>query len=282
MSDRYEIIRLIGQGRTGGVYEAVDTLLSRQVALRRFFSERGNTDCSGWGESFKDLAGQLSSMSHPSLITVFDVGIDVYGAYMTSEYLPYPTLEARLYVGRLSLLEFLDLAMNTLEALCVPHSEDFTHSGLSTKSIMLQPRSRGDTHYRIIDLGLPLLIPMVNPGNKLLTFSDYAIMAPELFEMQAATPATDIYMLGMLFYQSLAGGHPLAGLSVEEAHEKHLTHAFSPVTGYRTSVPPEISDWIELMTQADAHKRPQTAIDCLALMPKKEDIPIVYFEATTD
>ncbi len=282
MSERYEIVGLIGKGRTGGVYEAVDTVLSRKVALRRFFSEHGNTDSSAWEEPFKNLTGHLCNLSHPSLITVFDAGIDDDGAYMISEHLPHPTLEDRLTKGRLTLEEFWALAVNILEALCIPHSQNCAHSGLATKSIMLQPRNRGDIRYRLVDLGLAWLIPLVNPENPLLSLSDPAIMAPELFEGHIATPATDIYMLGMLFYQALAGGHPLAGLPMNQAHEKHLTHAFAPISGYRTSVPPVISDWIELMTQADPNQRPQSATDCLALMPKKEDISRVYFEAPTN
>ncbi len=281
MSDRYEIESLIGKGRTGGVYEALDTVLHRKVALRRFYSEQGDTDTSRWQDKFDYLTGYLSSLAHPNLATVYDAGIDDDGAYLTTEFAPHPTLDDRLLQGRLELDEFWAMATDILEALAVPHARDFTHSGLTTKSIILHPRSRGDVRYRIIDLGQAWLIPLINPDNPLLSLADPAIMAPELFEKHNPTPQTDVYMIGMLFYLALAGGHPFAGLPAEEAHERHLNHSLAPITGYRTSVPPEISDWLEILTQADPKLRPQNATEALNLLPLKSSINKAFFQTTT-
>ena len=278
MNDRYEITSLIGKGRTGGVYEAIDSVLSRKVALRRFFSERGNTDTSSWADVFSHLTGHLTRFNHPSLLIVYDAGIDDDGAYMITEYVKHPKLKDRLLQGRLELKEFWELARQILEALTEPHSEGFAHSGLSTNSIMLQARSRGDIRYRLIDLGHLWLIPLINPENPALRLSDPSIMAPELFEGLSSTPATDVYMLGMLLYQGLAGGNPLAGLPMEDAYQKHKSHGFAPVTGYRTSVPPEVAQWLELLTQAEPQNRPQTANAALSLMPDIRSIDPIYFE----
>lgn len=279
MSDRYVITKLLGKGRISEVYEAQDAVLQRTVALRRFYSVKGEPDDTSWTDRFMNLTGKLASLSHPNLATVYNADIGKKGPYLTTEFLPYPTLEHRLESGRLELEEFWALATDVLEALAVPHSQGFSHAGLTMKSIILQPRSRGDVKYRIIDLGLAWLIPLINPDNSIRSLSDPAIMAPELFDDQQPTPQTDVYMLGMLLYQALAGGHPLAGLPSDQAYQKHLQHSFAPVTGYRTSVPPEISDWLEILTQADPTSRPSSAIEALNLLPAMENIDPLYFQA---
>jgi len=278
MNDRYEIVRLIGKGRTGGVYEAIDSVLSRKVAVRRFFSEHGNTDTSRWADEFEHLTNHLTRFEHPSLCVVYDAGIDDDGAYVITEFLNYPTLHDRLKNGRVELREFWDLAVHILEALSIPHASGFAHSGLSTRSIMLRPRKRGDILYKLVDLGHIWLTPLINPDNPMLRLSDPSIMAPELFEGKPATPATDVYMFGMLLYRSLAGGNPLAGLPFEDAYQRHIQHAFAPVTGYRTSVPPEVSNWLEILTQADPQLRPQNAASALALLPDINHVDPLYFQ----
>lgn len=279
MSNRYEISRLIGKGRTGGVYEAYDSVLNRPIALRRFFSEHGNSDMSDYSMEFQNLHAILTTWKHPNLATVFSGGVDQDGAYIASEFVHGKLLESRLDEGRFGLREFFEFAINILEGLQLPHAHNFAHGGLNTNSIMLEAQPQGGNIARIIDLGLAHMIPLINPENFRLAFSDPALMAPELFEGQMATPASDVYMCGNLFYLCLAGGHPLSGLPLDEAYDKHAGHSFAPVTGYRTSCPPQIAQWIEMLTQPNPLHRPQSASDALAMMPNITEIAPEFFES---
>ncbi len=278
MSNRYGISRLIGKGRTGGVYEAHDSVLNRPIALRRFFSEGGNSDMSDYRTEFDNLHTILTTWKHPNLATVYSGGVDEDGAFIATELVYGKLLENRLNEGRFGLREFFEFAIDVLEGLRLPHSHNFAHGGLNTNSIILEQQVQGGQRARIIDLGLAHMIPLINPGNLRLAFSDPALMAPELFEGQMATPASDVYMCGNLFYLCLAGGHPVSGLPLDEAYDKHAAHAFAPVTGYRASCPPQIGQWIELLTQANPLNRPQNAMEALSIMPKIHEISPGFFE----
>jgi len=267
MSDRYDILRLLGKGRTGGVYEAQDTVLGRKVALRRFFSVSGDTDTSSWRDSFQELTTNLCGIQHPGLMTVFDGGVDDDGAFMVTELLEGKVLEDILEDGHVSNRQFSAMAADLLDCFTMLHMQGFCHGALSGRSLMEVPRAGGRFRYKIVDLGMSALIPLINPGMPQLAWGDPALMAPELFDGHIPDARADVYMLGHLFYLSLAGGHPLAGIPADEAKEKHLAHRFAPLSGYRTSVPKEIVDWIETLTQADPNARPANAAAALSIMP---------------
>lgn len=284
--ERYEIISLIGKGRTGGVYEAVDRKTNEKVALRRFFSISGDTNSSEWEESFNQLAATVSQMKHPALMDIYDYGVDEDGAYMVMELIRKGiTIEDKINEdGHLSDENFYVMANNLLDAFAQLHHRGFCHGTVTSRSIMEVPVKPVGQIYKCIDLGQSSLIPVINPG-LVRAIEDPAITAPEIFEGQAADSRSDVYMLGHLFYFSLAGGHPLAGVPEKEAYEKHKAHKFAPLSGYRSSVPKDIVEWLEKLTQANPNDRPQSASEALDLMPyhdfsKQQDI-VVHTERQT-
>lgn len=269
VEERFNIIKTLGKGRTGGVYEAIDTVTNQRVALRRFFSVTGDTDASSWRESFIALAQNLATVQHPALMGIHASGVDEDGAFMAMELLEGGrSLEEIIEKdGHLSDEEFYVMANNLLDAFSVLHYQGFCHGSVSGRSIMEVPIPTGGHVYKCVDLGMSSMIPMINPSMPFLACGDPALTAPELFEGKQPDARSDVYMLGHLFYLSLAGGHPLAGIPAEEAHVKHKGHKFAPLSGYRSSVPKDIVAWIEHLTQADPEARPQSAGEALELMP---------------
>lgn len=266
---RFEIVRLLGKSRIGGVYEAVDSVTQERVAVRRLFSSTGDTDTSKWKEAFLTLVNNLTAIEHPALMSIYTAGVDEDGAYMVEEFLEGGRSIEEIVDGGKHLTdgEFYVMANNLLGAFSLIHHHGFSHGYLTGRSVMEVPTSSGGKIYKCTDLGIAGMIPMICQGQSKVTIGDPALTAPEIFENKEPDSRSDVYMLGCLFYLSLAGGHPLAGLPEKEAYAKHKAHKYAPLSGYRSSVPKEIVNWIEHLTQADPDARPQTAAAALELMP---------------
>ncbi len=287
--ERYEIIKLLGKGRTGGVYEAEDTLLGRKVAMRRFFSQSSFSDVSEHQEEFVTVAQSLSALQHPNLLRVFDAGVDEDGAFIISQLLKGDTLHNRLKEGALPLADVYDLAQQMLDALSAAHQAGFIHGAITPGSIMMTPRARGGFLYVILDMGLCRLAPLIQGEDSVLAMmADPALLAPELFDGSAADERADLYMLGHLLYMSLAGGHPFAGHSLEECAKLHK-EGLPPLSEYAADAPPEFIAWIDKLCQIQPENRPENVAQALNSLPEisipprtqSGPIPIMPAAATT-
>lgn len=266
--ERYDILKLLGKGRTGGVYEAEDTRLGRKVAMRRFFSQNEQMDISDYAEEFKRTWQDLSNLQHPNLLRVFDAGADEDGAFIISQLMKGDSLHNRLKEGALSDWDTWDLGHQMLDALSTAHAGGFVHGAITPGSIIMSPRARGGYLYVILDMGLSRLAPLIQGKDSVLSMmADPAILAPELFDNSEATEKSDLYMLGNILYMCLAGGHPFAGKSIDECAELHRGGLPSLVE-FAPHTPQDFLDWIAELYHVDAALRPESVVVALRSMPK--------------
>lgn len=267
LEERYEIIKLLGKGRTGGVYEAEDTTLGRKVALRRFFAQTKKVDLAQYKADFENVAHSLSALQHPNLLRVYDAGVDQDGPYIISQLLTGETLHEKIKTGPLPVLEAQDLAQQMLDALSTAHNEGFVHGAITPGSILMTPRARGGYLYVILDMGLCRLAPLIQGKDSILSImADPAILAPELFGGGIADERADLYMLGHIVYMCIAGGHPFGGVDIAEAEILHQ-NGLPPLSNYNTEVPEDFRLWIEHLTQTDPANRPASAVEALNSLP---------------
>lgn len=270
-SERYEISQLIGKGRTGGVYSAEDTVLSRKVAIRRFFSAGGETDASKWTAEFTNISQNLCNLQHPNLLTIFDAGVDEDGAFMVSQLIDGKPLVERLQDRALDEWEANDLANQLLDAFATAHVAGFTHGALTAGSLLMVPRARGGHRYIILDLGLSRLAPLIQGQDSAYAMlADPALMAPELFQGESATERSDCYMLGQLIYLCLANGHPFAGQDIATAAQSHIESNLPPLNEYRPDISMDFIHWLNSLLETDPSKRPATAAAALATLPQPQ------------
>lgn len=268
IEERYEIIKLLGKGRTGGVYEAEDTNLGRKVALRRFFAQSKTTDIAEYKTDFENVTHALSALQHPNLLRVYDAGVDNDGAFIISQLLEGETLHDKIKDGPICNWEAYDIAQQMLDALSTAHSEGFVHGAITPGSIILSPRARGGFLYVILDMGLSRLAPLIQEKDSILSImADPAILAPELFDGGIATEQADLYMLGHIIYMCLAGGHPFGGVSALEAQKMHQL-GLPSVLEYNANVPEDFRIWIEKLIQLNPENRPASAVEALNSLPK--------------
>jgi|GEM_PF-2484118 len=268
LEERYEIIKVLGKGRTGGVYEAEDTNLGRKVAMRRFFAQSKNTDLEEYKTDFENVAHSLSALQHPNLLRVYDAGVDQDGAYIISQLLKGETLHDKIKNESIPVWEVYDLAQQMLDALSTAHSEGFVHGAITPGSILMSPRARGGYLYVILDMGLSRLAPLIQGKDSILSImADPAILAPELFDGGIANERADLYMLGHILYMCLAGGHPFGGVPAEEAEKMHQK-GLPPLQKFNEAVPEDFRLWIEKLIQINPDDRPASAVEALNSLPK--------------
>ena len=241
LEERYEIIKLLGKGRTGGVYEAEDTRLKRKVAMRRFFSQCEQTSVSDYKDDFVSISQNLSALQHPNLLRVYDAGVDADGAFIISQLMKGDTLHNRLKENPLSAWDVYDVANQMLDALSTAHHAGFVHGAITPGSILMSPRARGGHLYVILDMGLCRLAPLIQGEDSVLSMmADPAILAPELFDGSQADARADLYMLGHILYMCLAGGHPFAGESLEKCRDLHK-EGLPPLKTYAPDTPDDFA-----------------------------------------
>lgn len=190
----YRIESRLGEGGMGEVFRATDTRLGRSVAIkktRRRFNAR-----------FAREARAISSLNHPHVCTVYDVGPD----YLVMELVEGETLAARLKRGRLSLEESIPYARQIASALAAAHAKGIVHRDLKPGNIML-----AGSGVKVLDFGLAK-----TSGDETLTASHAVMgtpgyMAPEQREGKPADARTDIYAFGCILHEMLAGARPGAG-----------------------------------------------------------------------
>ena len=264
MSDnRYEITRLLGKGRTGGVYEAEDKNLNRKVAMRRFFDQGNQFDFAQHKEDFLQVARSLGNLQHPNLLRVFDAGVDEDGGYVVSQLLEGESLHEETKKGAMPLDTVLELAKQMLDAFSMAHDIGYFHGALTPDSILMVPRARGGYRYVILDMGLSRLAPLIQGKDSFLAvMADRAILSPELFDGGTADARADLYMLGQILYMCIAGGHPIGGLSVEEARKKHLK-GLPSIKKYNNDVSRGMAEWLSILIAVDPADRPTSAVEAL-------------------
>ena len=272
MSDRYQIIKKIGQGGIGAVYEAFDTQLKRQVALKRVLTpDQAKPEAvAAAAESLMQEATTMSTLNHPNIVSVYDVGRDEQGGFVVMELLRGETLDQTISESLLTLEDFREIVGQTLEALIAAQAADMLHRDLKPGNIMVIWRPSGKFQVKILDFGLAKVSQgpskqTIDQGDAIL--GSIFFMAPEQFERAPLTFATDLYAMGAIYYFTLTGKYPFNGPSAAAVMASHLRHDVASLEELRPDLPPEISQWVMWLINRNPEDRPQSARDALDVFP---------------
>src|SRR5271166_6130555 len=233
---RYRVVRLLGQGGMGAVYLAYDQDLGRHVALKLVKPEL--MVYPGAMERFRQELLLASKISHRNILRIHDLGDAGGMKFISMAYVDGEDLHHLLVrEGKLSLDRMLNLARQLCAALDAAHSEDVAHRDLKPQNIMLDK----DDHVFVTDFGLAKSLGEVNgmtQSGEMLGTPRY--MAPEQVEAKHVDARTDIYALGLIFYEMLTGDVPFTAESTLQLMYKRANEPSpSPQT-----INPDIPDWL--------------------------------------
>ena len=224
----YEIIGITGRGGMGTVYHAVQKNLGRPVAIKVLPVDLG--DELGFADRFRREAMTTAGLPHPDIVAVYDTGETVAGHWFyVMEYVEGPDLAQRMAEGRMPLEEIVPLLEVICGALQAAHAKGIVHRDIKPSNILLTAQGRP----KLADFGLALLMrknleySRLTLGGTTLGTLEYA--APEQLAGTGATPASDIYSLGVLTYELLTGELPRGVFDPPSVRNPDVDPAFDGV-----------------------------------------------------
>ncbi|MCA1622814.1 MAG: protein kinase [Acidobacteria bacterium] len=267
---RYEILSLLGAGGMGEVFLAEDTRLNRKVALK-ILPESIASDKDRL-RRFEQEAYAASSLNHPNILTVYELGAENQHHFLATEFVEGETLREKLNGESVNLYESLDIAQQVAFALSAAHAAGIVHRDIKPENIML----RRDQIVKVLDFGLAKLaekreanldaeaetraLVKTNPGVVMGTVS---YMSPEQARGKETDARTDIWSLGVVLYEMLTGYLPFAGETMNDVIAAILTREPPLLAQYVPGVPTELQRIARKALTKERDERYQTARDLM-------------------
>lgn len=255
----YEIVAPLGAGGMGEVYRARDPRLGREVAIKVLPAEFA-ADADRM-RRFDQEARAAGSLSHPNIVTVFDVGTDGGTAYVVEELVPGGTLRERLEQGALPLRDVLRIGAGIASGLAAAHEKGIVHRDLKPENVALA----SDGRPQLLDFGLARVVAPVSeatlsaqPTSAGAILGTVGYMAPEQARGEAADARSDLFALGTMLHEMLSGVRPFSRGSAVETLHAILKEEPPPLPA---EVPAGLARVVERCLEKDPRARFQSARD---------------------
>ncbi|MDD5865162.1 MAG: Stk1 family PASTA domain-containing Ser/Thr kinase [bacterium] len=277
ISDRYQIIKSIGEGGMANVFLAYDTILERNVAVKVLRGDLANDE--KFVRRFQREALQASSLSHPNIVEVYDVGEDNGEYYIVMEYVEGKHLKNLLKKrGKLTIPEVIDIMLQVTSGLSIAHDSYIIHRDIKPQNIMILDNGL----VKLTDFGIALAMNSTQLTQTNSVMGSVHYLPPEQASGKGATLQSDIYSLGILMYELLTGKLPFRGENAVEIALKHLKETIPSIRKEIPDIPQSIENIILKATAknpknryADAREMHEDLKTCLD-ESRKNEIKISY------
>ena len=239
IAGKYRIIQKIGEGGMGVVYKAQDTKLDRPVALKFLPPEMTRDPASK--KRFIQEAKAAAALNHPNITVVYEIGEDEGQTFIAMEFIEGKTLRERIESGPIEIEEAVNIASQVAEGLKEAHDRGIIHRDIKPANIMLTKKGQA----KIMDFGLAKLAWGADLTKPSMIMGTAAYMSPEQARGEAVDHRTDIWSLGAMLYEMLAGEKPF-----QKSHDQALIHSIlndkpTPPSFLRSELPAHIEQVIE-------------------------------------
>jgi predicted Ser/Thr protein kinase len=268
----FRILEKLGAGGMGQVYKALDVQLNRTVALKFLSPEQLQQP--GARERFLREARAAAVLNHPHIATVYEIAEAEGQAFIAMEYVQGETLSARLSRQPVKLEQALDWSIQVADALTEAHTQGIVHRDIKSSNIIIATRG----HAKVLDFGLAKMRPKMltsidSEGETLVDeksltqagtlVGTVSYMAPELLRGEDADARSDIFSLGVVMYEIIAGRSPFEGKTSATIMNAILNVEPQPLMRYAAEVPSEMERIVRKALAKDRGRRYQTAKDLL-------------------
>lgn len=250
INDRYEIIKSIGEGGMANVYLGYDTILDRNVAIKVLRGDLANDE--KFVRRFQREALSASSLSHPNIVAMYDVGEDDGLYYIVMEYIEGKTLKQLLKKrGSLTLSEAIDIMLQLTDGMAHAHDSYIVHRDLKPQNIMIQD----DGQIKITDFGIAMALNSTQLTQTNSVMGSVHYLPPEQAAGKGTTIKSDIYSMGIIFYELLTGQLPFKGDSAVEIALKQMKEPLPDVHKLNNDIPQSIENIILKATAKNPKNR---------------------------
>lgn len=248
INDRYQIIKSIGEGGMANVYLAYDTILDRDVAVKVLRGDLSNDE--KFVRRFQREALNASSLSHPNIVEVYDVGDDNGQYFIVMEYIEGKNLkELTKKRGKLTTTEVVDIMSQIADGLSVAHDSYIIHRDIKPQNIMILENGL----VKITDFGIAMAMNATQLTQTNSVMGSVHYLPPEQASGKGSTLKSDIYSMGILMYELLTGVLPYRGDNAVEIALKHLKE---PLPSIREELP-DLPQSVENIILKSAAKNPK-------------------------
>jgi serine/threonine-protein kinase len=251
IAGRYELEELVGTGGMSSVFRAHDSQLERQVAIK--ILHQHYADDPEYLERFRREARAVARLTHPNIVTVIDRGDDDGRQFIVFEHVEGENLkELILRTGRLPVRRALELALATADGLAFAHEHGLVHRDVKPQNVLLS--REGDV--KVTDFGIARSLHVehgVTQTGTVLGTGEY--LAPEQASGKPVSPATDVYSLGVVLWELLAGDVPFVGENFVAVALRHVNEAPPSLHERRSDVTPRLGAAVERALAKDPARR---------------------------
>ena len=250
ISDRYQIIKSIGEGGMANVYLAYDTILDRNVAVKVLRGDLSNDE--KFVRRFQREALAASSLTHPNIVEVYDVGEDNGEYYIVMEYIEGKHLKNLLKKrGKLTLSEAVDIMLQITDGMAAAHDSYIIHRDIKPQNIMILENGL----VKITDFGIAMAMNATQLTQTNSVMGSVHYLPPEQASGQGSTLQSDIYSMGIVMYELLTGELPFKGDNAVEIALKHLKEPIPDIREKIPNVPNSIYNIIKRATAKNPKNR---------------------------
>ena len=258
IAERYELIDIIGQGGMADVYLANDTILNRTIAIKILRTSLAKDPI--YIARFQREASAAAALSHKNIVEIYDVGEDNDQYYIVMEYVPGRTLKELIAKrGALHVMEAIDIMKQVLSGTARAHQMGIIHRDLKPQNILVTDTETA----KIADFGIASIQSLTQFTQTDVIMGSLHYLAPELARGEKATVQSDIYALGIVFYELLRGQVPFNGESPVNIALKHMQEDLPSLREFNPSIPQSVENIIIKATAKNTNNRYQCADDML-------------------
>lgn len=258
IAERYELIDIIGQGGMADVYLANDTILNRTIAIKILRTSLAKDPI--YIARFQREASAAAALSHKNIVEIYDVGEDNDQYYIVMEYVPGRTLKELIAKrGALHVMEAIDIMKQVLSGTARAHQMGIIHRDLKPQNILVTDTGTA----KIADFGIASIQSLTQFTQTDVIMGSLHYLAPELARGEKATVQSDVYALGIVFYELLRGQVPFNGESPVNIALKHMQEDLPSLREFNPSIPQSVENIIIKATAKNLNDRYKSANEML-------------------
>jgi serine/threonine-protein kinase len=248
------------------VYEADDTELNRRVAIKVLHPQLAAD--SAFLARFKREKQAQGPLKHPGIVQLYDVGDDGGRPYIVEELVDGQSLKDVIRNTPLPLDRIIDIGVQMAKALDYAHQAGVIHRDVKPQNILVSPNGEA----KLVDFGIAVSAGVQGATDTGAVFGTAHYLAPEQAQGEPATPATDLYSLGVVLYEMATGQPPFDGQTAIEIANKHISAAPEPPSITNPTIPPRLEAAILRTLSKDPAKRPRSAGELARELLQADDL----------